>query len=254
MRTPFAIRGMAMLLLAGSAASLSQGSSPGSNTPSSGSMALGQRAFLQYCAMCYGDRGRGDGELATAIRRRAGVTVANLADRGRIERLGRTGVRRVVTLGGAHTGRSNLMPAWGERLAAPEMDHLVDFVMGLPDQAPGSAAATVPGYAETLAGAAAGGRAIFVHQCSGCHGLAARGDGPLAESLIRKRHVRPRDLTDSSYMARRTDRELSAVITQGGGPTGKSNYMPHWGGYLSAAQIKDLVSYVRMISHTAPRP
>ena len=30
--------------------------------------------------------------------------------------------------------------------------------------------------------------------------------------------------------------------------------MPHWGGYLSAAQIKDLVSYVRMISHTAPRP
>ena len=44
------------------------------------------------------------------------------------------------------------------------------------------------------------------------------------------------------------------VISEGGGAMGKSVYMPHWGGYLTAPQIKDVISYVRVISHTVARP
>ena len=246
---------MILIGISGLAFARSQaGTPPGSGPTLSTSAARGQAVFLQYCAMCHGDGGQGDGELAGAIRHRAGVTVANLTDRGEIERLGRVGVRRVVALGGGHTGRSNLMPAWGERLAPRQINDVADFVIRLPDLSPGASAAIQRAYAEAPRGAPAAGRAIFVHECSACHGLGARGDGPLAPSLIQGRHVRPRNLTDSSYIASRTDQELFTVITQGGGPVGKSTYMPHWGGYLTAAQIKDLVSYVRTISRTAPRP
>jgi mono/diheme cytochrome c family protein len=30
--------------------------------------------------------------------------------------------------------------------------------------------------------------------------------------------------------------------------------MPVWAGYLTPDQVKDLVSYIRVISHTAPQP
>jgi cytochrome c oxidase cbb3-type subunit 3 len=217
-------------------------------------LARGQRTFLQHCAMCHGNGGQGDGELAATLRHREGVVVANLTDRVELERLTRAGVRRTIEQGGAHTGRSNLMPAWGGRLSHREIDDVADYVMHLPDMAPTVFSATLRAYLRAPPGAPAEGRGIFVHQCSVCHGLGGHGDGPLSKSLEVQRHVRPRNLTDSTFAASRTDRELFTVISQGGGPVGKSTYMPHWGGYLSPAQIKNLVSYIRVISHTAPRP
>ena len=256
MRRNLATRGAAAILVAIGAlcAARSIAIPPRATNALPAAVSRGERVFLQNCAMCHGDHGQGDGELAASIRQRAGVRVANLTDRVEIDRLGRSGIRRTVTLGGGHTGRSNLMPAWGERLTAREIDDVASFVLRLPDQSPGISAATLRAYAETPPGEPALGRAIFVHQCSVCHGLAARGDGPLAAALAEKRHVRPRNLTDSTYIASRSDRDLFAVINQGGGPMGKSTFMPHWGGYLTTPQIKDLVSYVRVISHTASRP
>src|SRR5436190_1125755 len=145
-------------------------------------LARGQRVFLQYCAMCHGDGGQGDGEIAGQLRERAGVRVANLTDRAELERLGRSGVWHTVALGGAHVGRSNLMPAWRERLTKRELDDVVDYVVHLPDLEPGISSTTLRAYLETRPGVPAAGHTIFVHQCSMCHGLDARGDGPLAAS------------------------------------------------------------------------
>ena len=92
--------------------------SSGAPMPASASISRGQQLFLEHCAMCHGDGGAGDGELASGLQHKAGVSPANLTDRGRLERLGRAGVRNVITRGGAHTGRSNLMPAWGGLVAA----------------------------------------------------------------------------------------------------------------------------------------
>ncbi|HTM57285.1 MAG TPA: c-type cytochrome [Candidatus Udaeobacter sp.] len=252
------VRRMALALLLGVAALAVPASrmhgQPSRTTTLPANIARGQRVFLQYCAMCHGDAGQGDGELAPQLRERAGVRVANLTDRVEIARLGRAGIHNTVALGGAHAGKSNLMPAWRERLSRQELEDVVDYVARLPDLSPGITSTTLRAYQETPPGEPAVGRSIFLHQCSVCHGLGARGDGPLAASLVAKQHVRPRNLTDSTYLATRSDRDLFAVITQGGGATGKSNFMPHWGGYLTAEQIKDLVSYVRVISRTAPRP
>lgn len=214
----------------------------------------GQRTFLEHCAMCHGNGGRGDGELAATLREQAGVMVANLTHQAELERLGRSGIRAIIVKGGAHTGRSNLMPAWGERMSHAEVDDVTSYVMQLPEMSLSLSSSTLAAYLHAPAGAPQAGREIFLHQCSGCHGLAGRGDGPLANSLESKRHVRPRNLTDSAFVASKSDRDLYTVISEGGGPMGKSVYMPHWGGYLTPVQIKHLVSYVRAISHTAARP
>ena len=257
MRTTSLIRGVAAvcvgvgLWMLGATVARTQPAAP---TAPTANLVRGQRVFLQHCAMCHGDHGKGDGELAPALFARAGVHVANLTDSIRTGRIDRSGVRRTVALGGAHTGRSNLMPAWGEQLTARELDDVVGYVAELPRVEESGWPAALRASAALPPGTPSAGQSIFLHQCSACHGLEARGDGPLSASLIAQRQVHPRNLTDSTYMATKTDHDLFTVISRGGGPMGKSNYMPHWGGYLTNAQINNLVSYVRQVSHTKTRP
>ena len=135
MRTTSLIRGVVAvcvgvgLWMLGATVARTQPAAP--KTPTA-ELVRGQRVFLQHCAMCHGDHGKGDGELASAIHARAGVRVANLSDSIRLGRIDRSGVRRTVALGGAHTGRSNLMPAWGEQLTTRELEDVVGYVTGLP--------------------------------------------------------------------------------------------------------------------------
>jgi mono/diheme cytochrome c family protein len=160
----------------------------------------------------------------------------------------------VIADGGAHTGRSNLMPGWAERLEASTLDDVAEYVLSLPGRKPGITEATLQKYLEAPAGAPAEGRRVYVHYCSACHGPYGRGDGTYAEALRQQHNIRPRDLTDSSYVGRKTDQELFAIISLGGGHMGKSPYMPAWTVSLKPEQIKDLVSYVREISRSAPQP
>jgi mono/diheme cytochrome c family protein len=217
------------------------------------SLNRGQQAFLANCALCHGDVGAGDGELAPMLQQ-SGIAVARLDNAGRLAQLGRGGVRRVIVLGGAHTGRSNLMPAWGERLGADLVGDIVAYVMTLPEKKASVPAATLQKYMEAPPGVAAEGRRVFVHYCSACHGPFGKGDGTFAETLRRQHNVRPRDLTDSLYIAQKTDPQLYETIALGGGHIGKSPFMPAWTVSLSPAQIKHLISYLRVISRTAPRP
>jgi mono/diheme cytochrome c family protein len=213
----------------------------------------GQEAFLAYCAVCHGDRGAADGEMAAALRE-SGVQVARLDDEARWRQLGRDGVRKVIAAGGAHTGRSNLMPAWGERLESPMIDDIAAYVFTLPARKPGVTEATLQRYLEAPAGVPAEGRRIYVHYCSACHGPYGKGDGPYAEALRQQHNVRPRDLTDSAYIGAKSDADLFAIVSLGGGHMGKSNFMPAWTVSLPPEQIKNVVSYVREISKTAPKP
>lgn len=232
---------------------------PASNVPDSATVAaaasgVGAKAFLAYCAMCHGPSGAGDGPLAADIEKQAGVRVANLTDQTRISGLGRSGVRRAVMDGGAHTGRSNLMPAWGERLGAHLVDQIVDYVMTLPSQSPGIPPETIQKYLAAPPGTPADGRRLFVLYCSGCHGPEGKGNGFNADTLRVRHNVRPRDLTDTAYFKDKTDRVLYATIALGGGHMGKSVFMPAWTYTLNPDQIRDLVSYVRVLSHTASKP
>jgi len=214
----------------------------------------GQEAFLAHCAMCHGDGGNGDGDMAAILRGKSGVSVARLNDRETMSRLKRADVVSVIEKGGAHTGRSNLMPAWGSMLDRGVINDIADYVMSLPDSNPAIPRATLEHYLEAPAGVPADGRVLYVHHCAACHGSFAKGDGPFAEQLWSTHHVRPRNLTDSTYIAAKTDQQLFAVISLGGGHFRKAVQMPAWTVTLTPAQIKSVVAYVREVSNTTARP
>ena len=100
-------------------------------------LARAQQAFLAYCGMCHGPRGAGDGEVAAALKR-SSIIVPRLDDAARLAKIGREGVLRIVTEGGAHVGRSNVMPEWGGLVGAGLAGDLADYVMSLPGQGPAS--------------------------------------------------------------------------------------------------------------------
>src|ERR1044072_6944471 len=214
---------------------------------------LGQHTFLAYCAMCHGNQGNGDGEVSSVLRSK-GITVARLNDGQRMSALNKDQIAKIIAEGGAHTGRSNLMPAWGEMLGQEMVDALATYVMTLSAAHPAIPGETLEQYLAAPPGTPADGRTLYVHHCAACHGESAKGDGPIGERLWADHKVRPRNLTDSTYIATRSDRELLAVVSVGGGHLKKSTLMPAWTVTLSPAQIRDLVAYVRSISHTAARP
>lgn len=210
----------------------------------------GEQAFLAYCAMCHGDHGEGDGPLAAEIEKNGGVRPANLTNQQRLNQLGREGVQKIITVGGAHVGRSNLMPAWGEKLDPAVVDQVADYVMTLPSLKPGTPSATIHKYLAAPPGVPEEGRKLFVYYCSACHGPYGKGDGPSAEQLRLQHNIRPRDLTQTEYFKNKTDQELFVTVSLGGGHAGKSVFMPAWTYTLQPAQIKSLVSYIRVLSNT----
>jgi cbb3-type cytochrome c oxidase subunit III len=245
--------GIALMLLASPKTAQPQATAAAPK-PVSANFVRGQQIFLEYCAMCHGDAGNGDGDFGEGLKQKAGVSPANLTDRVIQDRLGHAGVRRVIEKGGGHTGKSNLMPAWGESLTPRQIDDVANYVMHLPDLPAGVSSSTQRAYANSPPGVPAEGLRLFVHHCAACHGMQGKGDGALAASLKAKHNIQPRNLTDSKYLSTKTDKELFMTVTLGGGHMGKSPYMPVWAGYLTPEQIKNLVSYIRVLSHTTPQP
>ena len=225
---------------------------PESTTPAT--IDPGQQTFLTYCAMCHGEWGGGDGPLAAQLQREAHVRPAMLNNRDRMNQLSRDELIRVITTGGGHTGRSNLMPPWQGKIDPQTIAQVADFVKQLPDLNPGTPPATTPSFLAAPPGSAPEGRQLFVFYCAMCHGAEGHGDGRLADTLFARNGIRPRNLTDSTYFAAKTDEQMFALVSLGGAHFHKSPYMPVWSVTLSPAQIKSLVSYVRTISRTRIGP
>lgn len=217
-------------------------------------LSSGHQAFLANCAMCHGPWGEGDGPLAPQLAAQGVVKPARLTDRARLDEIGRAEVIEVIRRGGGHTGRSNLMPPWQGRLSSAVINEIADFVMTIPDRTPGVPDATIEKYLGAPAGVPTEGRKQFVYHCTACHGPDGKGDGVLADTLIARNNIRPRDLTDSLYLAKLSDQDLFVAVSLGGAHIGKSSFMPSWTVTLSPAEIKDLVAYVRAISRTTSRP
>ena len=231
-----------------------QAATAGADSARAVGLGRGQQAFLSNCAMCHGESGQGDGPLAPELIKEGLRAPARLDDRTRLAQIGRDEVIRVITQGGGHTGRSNLMPPWGEKLSSAVIDTIADFVMSLPDLQTGTPQTTLQKYLEAPSGSSAEGRKLFVFYCTGCHGPFGKGDGPFADTLFARNRIRPRNLTDSVYFARKTDKELYITVSLGGAHSGKSPFMPAWTSTMTPAQIKDLLSYVRAISRTPSQP
>ena len=99
---------------------------------------------------------------------------------------------------------------------------------------------------------AANGKTLFEQNCSSCHGVGGKGDGPTGQALAAQ-GTPPRDFTkgDFKFDADKdgipgTDADLAAVIENGSGPYGGSPLMAPWS-HLGDAAIADLVAYIRTL-------
>lgn len=88
------------------------------------------------------------------------------------------------------------------------------------------------------------GRHIFSKYCSVCHGLEGKGDGFNAFNL----NPKPRDFTDSTFIANLDTSLLIETITNGGKSVGLSAKMPPWGKTLSDNDIKNVADFIISIS------
>jgi mono/diheme cytochrome c family protein len=94
------------------------------------------------------------------------------------------------------------------------------------------------------------GKALFDHQCVSCHGPGGRGDGPSAGGFSTK----PADLADGRLMNVLPDEFLVNVIRNGGPAEGLAPTMPAFDKFLSEAQTRQIVAYVRSLAQPAYKP
>jgi mono/diheme cytochrome c family protein len=88
------------------------------------------------------------------------------------------------------------------------------------------------------------GSVLYMKYCAVCHGKEGKGDGFNAFNL----DPRPRDLSDSSYMAALSDAQILQTIGGGGRSVNKSPLMPSYGWTIDSSQIRYVAVYLRTFS------
>src|SRR5882757_6334353 len=109
------------------------------------------------------------------------------------------------------------------------------ILTGISGQQPGGnpEAKTLKNPVHTSAQSIATGKQIYAKNCSGCHGVDAKGNGPMAP-----KDVHPSNLTDQEWTRGASDGEIFAVIRDGAGP----KFVMH--GYKSRLTDQDMWSIV----------
>ena len=182
----------------------------------------GRDNFDRYCASCHGLDARGEGPVATALKvPPADLTALARKNGGAFPRaqvlafISGTGPAAVSAHGSAD------MPVWGPIFKAFDpsdvrvrlrLENVVRHIESL--QAP-STATNDPG------------NLLFRTHCATCHGADGRGNGPMADQLVR----RPADLTQ--YAARNggvfPSERLRRIIDGRDVPSHGGGEMPVWG-------------------------
>ena len=85
---------------------------------------------------------------------------------------------------------------------------------------------------------AADGKALYEKDCTKCHGADGKGDTKMGKKYGAK------DYTDAKVQAELKDADLTKAIADGVFDAGKEK-MKAYKGELSAAEITDLVAYIR---------
>jgi mono/diheme cytochrome c family protein len=83
------------------------------------------------------------------------------------------------------------------------------------------------------------GAAAYKKYCAFCHGVDAKGNGPLAP-----KDSNPPDLTDATWTHGSTDGELFTVITTGAGPNSK---MVGFKGKMPDQDLWNIINYLRSL-------
>lgn len=214
---------------------------------------VGKDSFEAYCASCHGVGGRGDGPVAPSLRQ-IPVDLTALASRNGDsfprERVGAvlTGTSRTVAAHG-----TTAMPIWGPMFRMFESDARARVRID-----------NLVAYIETLQVRSRQpldvGKNLFRAYCASCHGVDARGAGPLASELRRL----PPSLT--SYAVRNSgvfpSERLRTIIDGRGVASHGDREMPVWGDAFkrsrdglseqaAKARIDAIVTYLEAIQERA---
>ena len=213
----------------------------------------GRDSYAQYCSSCHGPAGRGDGPVASALRSRpADLTLLTQRNDGAFprERVRNfvTGTERVPAAHG-----TTEMPIWGPMFRAFESDARVrERIENLLTH--------LESMQQLSSGTSDAGAQAFRTYCATCHGVSARGDGPLAAQLRRM----PADLTKFTqrnggvFPSERVTRIIDGRDVTSHG----DREMPVWGdafrvspGGLSAEAVKArIAAIVRYLQAIQERP
>ena len=85
---------------------------------------------------------------------------------------------------------------------------------------------------------------VFDFYCAQCHGTAGDGKGI---NVTKDFATDPRNFTNAADMEKRSDDDIRSVIKDGGPSISKSPLMPPWGATLSAAEVDELLAYIRKL-------
>jgi cbb3-type cytochrome c oxidase subunit III len=196
-------------------------------------VAAGAHAFVQFaCAQCHGENGQG------------GVSpdVPALTDVGK--ELTVAQMTQIINhgLGESANPEKPYMPVWGAVISKRQVSELVSYIRaGLPSVPDATPVAVPQGQGLAVAGAA-----LYVRDgCINCHG--PNGLGGVPNPLSEDKVIPP--LSGGDFRGEfNTDRKIKDMI-RSGSVIGKAPIvsMPHWGGILTAAQLKALVAYLKTL-------
>jgi mono/diheme cytochrome c family protein len=207
------------------------GTQPAPSSSVSPTVAAGAHVFVQFaCAQCHGEGGKGgvspDVPALSSIGK--SLTVAQLSD--------------IINhgLGESANPKKPYMPVWGAVISKRQVGELVAYIRaGLPSVSDTTPVPVPQGQGDEVAGAA-----LYVrYGCINCHGPSGLGGVP--NPLSEDKTIPP--LAGADFRGEFNTDEIITEMIRSGSVLGKAPIvsMPHWGGILSAEQLRQLVAYIK---------
>lgn len=190
----------------------------------------GYQVFNTYCFICHGEDGKGNGPLAKKI----DTSPTDLTNDKIMEKLSDKQLKRIVEgslphgKAGTKSSKTN-MPRWGVAISHVQIRSLVSYIRYMHRSK------------HKLPGNPVNGKKTYETYCIQCHGPYGEGDGV----LTRVYPMEPIDHTDAKRMDKISNDKLHSLIANGGSG---SSLMPGWKDILTAKDINDTISYIRLIA------
>lgn len=184
----------------------------------------GYRIFSTNCFVCHGADGKGKGPLASKLEDKP----SDLTNNAELSKLSDRDLFQIIEGTAPHGEASSSMPKWGLAIPHTQIDSLVAYVRYLHTT-------KHPVSDNPLKG-----KETYEAYCTLCHGN-GKGKGVITKLY----DMEPADHTDATAMNKISNEKMYSVIANG---TSGSTLMPGWKDMLSEKEIKDVISYIRLIS------
>ncbi len=174
----------------------------------------GQAIYVEKCAPCHGDTGRGDGPRAAQL------------------------PNPVAAIGSKELARISTPANWYTQVTQGNLEKFMPPFNSLSDRQRWDVVA----YAFSLSApqeTVQQGSQLYQENCARCHGEQGQGDGPDAAGLAKA----PADLTDQEYVASKSEADYYQTMTTGAGAD-----MPAFASQLTDDERWTLAAYLRSLS------